>query len=178
MPNCNGLPLFYGTAPHAAPPFPLPYGGGALLREPSPPPNGRFRIDIRAAREYDSLLALGPKKRDFFPLFLHPVPNAEQATTSCTKPPSATAGCHLVGTIVGHKKVLARTGNRPALTEIAGLRSKGVSRHVLPTFEGEKTAGQKCSARFLVRPPPPSTALPAVPGGHVSAHWPCSPPPP
>ena len=59
----HDYPLFYETAPHAAPPSPLPYGGGALLREPSRPPNGRFRIDIRAAREYDSLLAPRPKKR-------------------------------------------------------------------------------------------------------------------
>ena len=102
-------PLFYGTAPHAAPPFPLPYGGGALLREPSRPPNDRFRIDIRAAREYDSLLAPPrPKKREKKSSLFTPsaVPNAGQSTTFCTMPPAPTAGCHLVGTIVGYKKVL------------------------------------------------------------------------
>ena len=62
-PNADQIySLFGGTASHASPPTPFPGGGGALLREPYAPPNGRFRIDIRAAREYDSLLAPRPEK--------------------------------------------------------------------------------------------------------------------
>ena len=114
------------------------------------------------------------KKKTFFT----PVPNADQAAASCTSPPTAAAGCHVVGTIVGHKKVLARRGRRFAMTEIEGRRSQGVPRRVLPTFEGEKTGGENAQARFLGWPPLPSLALPVVPGGHVTAHWPCSPPPP
>ena len=178
-PNADQIySLFGGTASHASPPTPFPGGGGALLREPYAPPNGRFRIDIRAAREYDSLLAPRPEKSIKKNTFFTPVPNADQAATSCTSPFTAAAGCHVVGTIVGHKKVLARRGRRFAMTEIEGRRSQGVPRRVLPTFEGEKTGGENAQVRFLGWPPLPSLVLPVVPGGHVTAHWPCSPPPP
>ena len=113
-PNADqDFPLFHGTAPHAAPPAPPSHGGGALLRGPSPPPNGRFRIEIRAAREDDSLLAPCPKKREKKSSFLHLFLMRARPRPPVRCPPPPRRGTNMLAPSLGTKNPWLVAGGAP-----------------------------------------------------------------